>query len=426
MRRTGWARTAVESCSSAGSCGAGPTRHGTIGHVMWFFGLIVVLLIGAVAVVASGRWGGMAPAYDDRPDVSVPGPASAHRGRLETARFGVGLRGYRMDEVDTLLERVAREVAERDRRIADLERAVTPILHGPEGAGFTSRSEYAAADFDDTGFQQPIMVGGDFPDPPRRTPRPSPARPPADPQPADEPEQADAAASRAPAGRRAAGSADTAPPPEPEPARRGARRRSPCSAAPPPAVPPSPSRTCRAMPKLSRLTRCTAAAAERSRLPARSSAAEQDPHGTTVEPERGRCLRRSRGSSRRPQPAAPPPPPLSEPSTALGGRAVSDRVARRRRLRPTQLRPDDRAAPTALPLLVAARVNGEEVGGRFRGGPDQVRTPRAGTARCLTTTPSGSCSVPESRPHGRRPTSRPVTRRRRSTFRSTRRPPGTR
>ena len=109
---------------------------------MWFFGLIVVLLIGAVAVVASGRWGAMGPAYDDRPDMSVPARQALTSDDIETARFGVGLRGYRMDEVDTLLERVAREVAERDRRIADLERAVTPIMHGPEGAGFRPRDQF--------------------------------------------------------------------------------------------------------------------------------------------------------------------------------------------------------------------------------------------------------------------------------------------
>jgi DivIVA domain-containing protein len=130
---------------------------------MWFFGLIVVLLIGAVAVVASGRWGAMAPAYDDRPDMTVPARQALTADDLETARFGVGLRGYRMDEVDTLLERVAREVAERDRRIADLERAVSPIIHGPEGAGFTARADYQPADFDDTGYSMPILVGGDFP-----------------------------------------------------------------------------------------------------------------------------------------------------------------------------------------------------------------------------------------------------------------------
>ncbi|MFG1620337.1 DivIVA domain-containing protein [Kribbella sp. NPDC049227] len=131
---------------------------------MWFFGLIVVLLIGAVAVVASGRWGAMSTAYDDRPDMTVPARQALSSADIESARFAVGLRGYRMDEVDTLLERVAKEVAERDRRIADLERAVAPIVEAPDGAGFTSRSRYSATDFDDTGAQKPIMVGGDFPE----------------------------------------------------------------------------------------------------------------------------------------------------------------------------------------------------------------------------------------------------------------------
>jgi DivIVA domain-containing protein len=130
---------------------------------MWFFGLIVVLLIGAVAVVASGRWGAMSPAYDDRPDMTVPARQALTSTEIESVRFAVGLRGYRMDEVDTLLERVAREVAERDRRIADLERAVAPILDSPDGDGFASRNRYTAADFDDTGSQEPILVGGDFP-----------------------------------------------------------------------------------------------------------------------------------------------------------------------------------------------------------------------------------------------------------------------
>jgi DivIVA domain-containing protein len=112
---------------------------------MWFFALVVVLLIGAVAVVASGRWGAMSEAYDDRPEVLVPARHVLTADDIESSRFSVGVRGYRMDEVDALLERVAREVAERDRRIADLERAVTPILHGPEGAGFSPRDQFPDA-----------------------------------------------------------------------------------------------------------------------------------------------------------------------------------------------------------------------------------------------------------------------------------------
>src|SRR3954447_19390506 len=130
---------------------------------MWFFGLIVVLLIGAVAVVASGRWGAMSPAYDDRPDMTVPARQALTATEIESVRCAVGVRGCRMDEVDTLLERVAREVAERDRRIADLERAVAPILDSPDGDGFAARNRYTAVDFDDTGAQPPILVGGEFP-----------------------------------------------------------------------------------------------------------------------------------------------------------------------------------------------------------------------------------------------------------------------
>jgi DivIVA domain-containing protein len=154
---------------------------------MWFFGLIVVLLIGAVAVVASGRWGGMSAAYDDRPDVSVPARDVLTADDLARARFGVALRGYRMDEVDALLERLAREIAERDRRIADLERAVSPIVAGPGGVGFTSTQDYDPTDFDDTGYQEPILVGGDFPEP--ADPQPEQAQVEAEPEQQAQPEQ---------------------------------------------------------------------------------------------------------------------------------------------------------------------------------------------------------------------------------------------
>lgn len=112
----------------------------------WFFTLIIVLLIGAVAVVASGRWGGMVEVYDDRPDMRIPADRVLTAADIESSRFAVGVRGYRMDEVDSLLERVSREVAERDRRIADLERAVRPIVRGPDGSAFGPHQEPETAD----------------------------------------------------------------------------------------------------------------------------------------------------------------------------------------------------------------------------------------------------------------------------------------
>ncbi len=76
----------------------------------WFFAVLVVLLMGAVAVVAAGAGGSMAQAYDDRPDARVPadGPLTAQD--IRRVRFTTAFRGYRMSEVDTLLARIADEL----------------------------------------------------------------------------------------------------------------------------------------------------------------------------------------------------------------------------------------------------------------------------------------------------------------------------
>ena len=76
----------------------------------WFFAVVVVAVLGGVAVVAAGRGGSMAETYDDRPDARVPadGPLTAQD--LRRVRFGTALRGYRMSEVDALLDRLAAEL----------------------------------------------------------------------------------------------------------------------------------------------------------------------------------------------------------------------------------------------------------------------------------------------------------------------------
>jgi len=81
---------------------------------MWFFAILVVLALGGIALVAAGRGAPLAEVYDDRPDSSVPadGPLSADD--LRRVRFSLGFRGYRMSEVDALLDRLAREREEAD------------------------------------------------------------------------------------------------------------------------------------------------------------------------------------------------------------------------------------------------------------------------------------------------------------------------
>ena len=81
--------------------------------MMWLFAILVVLAMGGVAIVASGRGGSMAPAYDDRPDLALPDDRPIGAQDLRTVRFPLALRGYRMSDVDALLARLATELEDR-------------------------------------------------------------------------------------------------------------------------------------------------------------------------------------------------------------------------------------------------------------------------------------------------------------------------
>jgi DivIVA domain-containing protein len=83
--------------------------------MMWFFAVLVVLAMGAIAVVASGRGTPMTRAYDDRPDALVPARGRLAPEDLRSVRFSLAFRGYRVSEVDALLDRLATEMeAERE------------------------------------------------------------------------------------------------------------------------------------------------------------------------------------------------------------------------------------------------------------------------------------------------------------------------
>jgi DivIVA domain-containing protein len=76
----------------------------------WFFAVLVVLVMGVVAVVAAGRGGSLAEVYDDRPDSRVPADAPLTAADLRRVRFTTAWRGYRMSEVDALLDRLSAEL----------------------------------------------------------------------------------------------------------------------------------------------------------------------------------------------------------------------------------------------------------------------------------------------------------------------------
>ncbi|MBL0749745.1 DivIVA domain-containing protein [Nocardioides baculatus] len=81
--------------------------------MMWLFAILIVLAMAGVAVVASGRGGSMAPAYDDRPDLDLPADRPLAARDLRSVRFPLAVRGYRMSDVDELLARLATELEDR-------------------------------------------------------------------------------------------------------------------------------------------------------------------------------------------------------------------------------------------------------------------------------------------------------------------------
>ena len=79
----------------------------------WFFAVLIVAAMGAIAVVAAGRGGSMAESFDDRPDARVPADGPLTSQDLRRVRFSTAVRGYRMSEVDALLDRLAAELEPR-------------------------------------------------------------------------------------------------------------------------------------------------------------------------------------------------------------------------------------------------------------------------------------------------------------------------
>jgi DivIVA domain-containing protein len=80
---------------------------------------IIALLAVAfgVALVASGRGKGLAAPEGDRPPLVLPEHMSAED--IDALKLSLGVRGYRMDEVDMVLERLRATIASQE---AELER----------------------------------------------------------------------------------------------------------------------------------------------------------------------------------------------------------------------------------------------------------------------------------------------------------------
>ena len=149
--------------------------------------LLVVLGVAAVlfvaAVVATQEGDVLADAPPDRPDVDLPAGHLVAED-LRSVRFGMVFRGYRMSEVDEVLDRLGGELAARDERIADLEQALVEVV---EPAVQEAEARQAAPPATEPDVVEPALPpslaqgarGGEAPPPPAPASTATPAEAPA-------------------------------------------------------------------------------------------------------------------------------------------------------------------------------------------------------------------------------------------------------
>jgi len=95
--------------------------------VMFLFlvvALAVVVAVVTLAVVGGGENAPLPEAAPERLQDPLPADRPIDRADVETLRFPLAARGYRMADVDDALGRLAAELAERDARIDGLESAL--------------------------------------------------------------------------------------------------------------------------------------------------------------------------------------------------------------------------------------------------------------------------------------------------------------
>lgn len=94
-------------------------------------GVTLVLLAGGVVVAAAGHGEGLAPREVDDPPIRLP-EDGINGDDVRAVRFSTAMRGYRVAEVDEVLQRLAQEI--------DALRAQLPEVEEPR-SGITKPSD---------------------------------------------------------------------------------------------------------------------------------------------------------------------------------------------------------------------------------------------------------------------------------------------
>ncbi|MFD8482989.1 DivIVA domain-containing protein [Kitasatospora sp. NPDC059673] len=102
--------------------------------MFWVIVVAMAVVVGGAALVALGGGGSLPEAEHDRLTVRLPQDRPLSRTDVDDLRLPMALRGYRMDEVDDVLDRLGAELALRDAKIAELE-AVGAVRGSVEATG---------------------------------------------------------------------------------------------------------------------------------------------------------------------------------------------------------------------------------------------------------------------------------------------------
>ncbi|MFD9574808.1 DivIVA domain-containing protein [Streptomyces sp. NPDC059982] len=104
--------------------------------VFWFLLIALVVVVAAVtlAVIGAGAEAVLPEAEPDRVADALPESRPVVQADIDGLRLPLAPRGYRMAEVDDVLDRLAAELAERDARIAELTAAAAPQAARPAAA----------------------------------------------------------------------------------------------------------------------------------------------------------------------------------------------------------------------------------------------------------------------------------------------------
>lgn len=135
--------------------------------MFWFLLISLVVVVAAVTLAVLGSSdgpggavdGGLADAPPDMLDEPLPTHRPVARTDLDSLRLPVAARGYRMRQVDDVLDRLGAELAERDARIAELESALAGARAAAIGRAGTGRAG-AVEDADPAGAQDPAATSG--------------------------------------------------------------------------------------------------------------------------------------------------------------------------------------------------------------------------------------------------------------------------